>query len=288
MFTMAGATGRVGSAAARSLLADGAPVRVIVRDEAKGAPWAAQGAQVAVADLSDREALTAAFDGSQGAFVLLPFDVTAPDIRAQERAQVAAIAAAVADSAVPHVTVLSSAGADLTEGTGPIVGLHHLEEALRATGATVSAVRSGHFQEKVSDVLDAARYEGIYPVLADSADEPTPMVATRDIGRFVAQTLQAPPEANEVVDLTGPHYTERQVARLLGAALGRDLEVVTIPQPAWVDTLVGTGLPPHVAALLAELADADQRGLLTPRGDRLVSCRTPLEDTLETLAGVPA
>ncbi|WP_052668446.1 NmrA family NAD(P)-binding protein [Nitriliruptor alkaliphilus] len=288
MFTIAGATGRVGSAVTRNLLADGAPVRVIVRDEQKGTRWAAAGAQVAVADLSDRSALTAALDGSRGAFVLLPFDVTAEDVRAQERAQVAAIAGAVCDSGVRHVAMLSSIGADLAEGTGPIVGLHHIEEALRGTGATISAIRSSHFQEKVSDLLDAARHEGLYPVLADSADEPIPMVATRDIGRTVADVLQAPPTTSEVVDVTGPVYTERQVAQLLGAALGRDLEVVTVPQSGWVDTLVGTGLPPHVAELLAELAAADQRGLLVPRGDRIVTGPTPLEATLETLVGVPA
>jgi uncharacterized protein YbjT (DUF2867 family) len=288
MYTIAGATGQVGGAAARQLLADGAPVRVVVRDPSKGEGWAAHGADVAVADLQDRIGLRAAMAGSDGAFVLLPFDPAADDSERQTTARVDAIAGAVTDSEVPHVVVLSSYGADLPEGTGPIVGLHRLEEALRATGATVTAIRSAHFQEKVTDVLDAARHERIYPVFASSADVPKPMVATPDIGEVVAQTLRSAPAASEVVDLDGPAYTERQVAELLGTALGYDLAVVTIPRPGWVEALVGAGLPHHIATVLAGLHDADERGLLAPRGDRLVRCTTELETTLARLVGVPA
>ena len=288
MYTITGATGRVGSAAAARLLDDGTPVRAVVRDPAKGETWSARGAQVALADLDDRAALRDAFAGSDGVFVMLPFDLTADDFHAQTRAQVDAIAGAVADVQVPHVVMLSSLGADLPEGTGPIVGLHWLEEALRATGTVVSAIRSGHFQEKVGDVLDAARHAGIYPVFADSADVPLPQVATRDNGALVAETLQAPRAASEVVDVAGPAYTERQVADLLGAALGRELQVVTIPKEGWEDALVDAGVPRHIAQVMVGLYDADERGLLAPRGDRTVRATTPLEATLAGLVGVPA
>lgn len=288
MYTIAGVTGRVGSIVAEHLLAQGAPVRVLVRDEAKERDWSERGAEVAIADLDDRDALAAAMRGSDGVFVLLPFDLTAGATAGHTASRVASIAGAVADSQVPHVAVLSSAGADLPEGTGPIVGLHDLEEALRATPATVSAIRSGHFQEKVTDVLAPARDAGIYPVFASSADVPKPMVATRDIGEAVARTLQSPPAGSEVVDLVGPAYTERQVAAVLGAALGRDLEVVTIPQAGWVDALVDAGLPAEVAMELVGLYEADDRGVLVARGDRTVRCTTELETTIAQLVGVPA
>ena len=51
MFAVMGATGKVGGAAARLLHAAGQPVRVVVRDEAKGRPWAARGCLVAEANL---------------------------------------------------------------------------------------------------------------------------------------------------------------------------------------------------------------------------------------------
>lgn len=286
MYTIAGVTGRVGSATAERLLDEGAPVRVIVRDLAKAQPWVERGADAAVVDLGDRAGLTAAIADSDGFFTLLPFDPATTDVHRDTRALVSSISGAVADSGVPHVAMLSAAGADLSAGTGPIVGgLHDLEEALRSTGTVVSAVRPGHFQEKVSDVLDAARYEGIYPVFAESADVPKPTVATRDIGAVVAQVLLAPPRRSEAIDLDSPVYTERQVAEILGRALNRQLEVVTIPKPGWAAALVGAGFSPNLADALVGLYDADERGLLVPRGDRTVRCDTGLETTLARLLG---
>lgn len=282
MFTIAGVTGRVGSVAAARLLAEGRPVRALVRDAVKGRAWSQRGADVAVVDLGDRDRLADALRGTDGFFTLLPFDLTVTDFRADARRLVASIAGAVADSGVPHVVALSSAGADLAEGTGPIVALHLLEEELRATGTVVSAIRPGHFQEKVADVLDAARYQGIHPSFG-SADVPRPMVATRDVGEVAAEALLHPPASSEAVDLEGPAYSERDVARALGAALGRPLQVVEIPQAGWVDALVEAGFSRHIAEVLSGLYDADERGVLRPRGDRRVRCSTPIDVTLHDM-----
>ena len=53
MYAITGITGRVGGIAARALLDAGEPVRAIVRGADKGAPWAAQGCEVALATASD-------------------------------------------------------------------------------------------------------------------------------------------------------------------------------------------------------------------------------------------
>lgn len=119
-----------------------------------------------------------------------------------------------------------------------------------------------------------------YPVFGESADVPTPMIATRDIGTIVADHLRAPRSASEVVDLEGPEYTEREVAELLSAVLGKPLQVVTIPRPGWVDAMVEAGLQTPFAHELAALYDAGERGLLQARGDRQRPCTTPIEETL--------
>ncbi|PYF96738.1 Uncharacterized conserved protein YbjT, contains NAD(P)-binding and DUF2867 domains [Georgenia satyanarayanai] len=285
MYVVTGATGRVGSAVARHLLDHGAKVRVLVRRPAAAPEWAARGADVRVADLRDRAALAASLTGCAGFFTLLPFDLTAADPSAHAAAVVAATAAAVADARVPHVVVLSSGGADLAAGTGPVAGLHALEQALLASGATVTALRSGHFQEKVTDALDLVREQGVYPVLAASADVALPMGATRDLGAVAAGALLSPPASSEAVDVLGPATTEREVAAVLAAALGRDVDVVTVPEEAWVETLAGTGLPVPAAESLAELYRADKRGLLAPRGDRAVHLSTPIARTVSELVG---
>lgn len=281
MYVIAGVTGRVGSVTAHSLLDSGAEIRVLVRRPSSPSYWESRGAEVRILRLEDRAALTRALLGCTGFFVLLPFDLTADNLEHHADQLIASISGAVADACVPHVVMLSSGGADLAEGTGPITGLHRLEEALRATGTTVTALRSGHFQDKVADVVDIARGSGIFPVFATSADVPLPMAATADLGALVATSLlQTPPVASESVDVIGPAYSERNVATLLGEALGQELKVTTIPEEAWADTLADAGFPPNVAASLAELYRADEHGLLAPRGDRSVHVHTPVDTTI--------
>lgn len=286
MYVIAGATGRVGSATATALLDAGAPVRVLVRSAEAAESWGARGAEVARLDLHDRGRLTEALRHSQGFFALLPFDLTADDLHTHTQDLITSIAGAVQDSRVPHVAMLSSGGADLASGTGPIANLYALEHALTQTGVVLSAIRPGHFQEKVSDLIDAARFEGVYPVFADSADVPVPMVATADIGRVAARALLSPPVTSEAIDVVGPAYTEQTVAVLLGELLGRTLEVITLPRAGWVPALTETGFPVTAAELLAELYDADQRGLLAPRGDRIEHGTTELRSTIAGLVGV--
>ncbi len=285
MFVVAGATGRVGSATAERLLAEGADVRVLVRREADAAAWVRRGAEARVVSLGDRTALGTMIAGCEGMFVLLPFDLGIGDLDRYADGLIASIAGAVADARVPHVVMLSSGGADLPVGTGPITGLHRLEVALRGTGAALTALRSGHFQEKVGDVLEVARESGLYPVFASSADVPLPMVATRDLGAVAAAELLAPAASSEAVDVIGPAYTEREVAEVLGRALGRDLDVQPVPAEEWAGALMDAGFRPHVAASLAELYRADETGMLRPRGDRSVRVSTGIESTIERMLG---
>jgi len=72
MYAITGITGKVGSEVARALLSAKRPVRAVLRDAEKGDAWRDRGCSVAIADLHDVAALTAAFSGAEGIFVLLP------------------------------------------------------------------------------------------------------------------------------------------------------------------------------------------------------------------------
>ena len=278
MYTITGVTGHVGAVTAQELLDRGVPVRAVVRDLAKCEAWEQRGAETAVADFDDRAALARGASWQRRSVHPAAHH---PDRRRPEHRRLAdSIAGAVGDSGVAHVVLLSSIGAELADGTGPIRWLHHLEKQLRQTGVVLSAIRSWHFQEKVETVLGAALDAGIYPVFSETADVPTTMIATLDIGKAAAEMLLAPPSTSEVIDLEGPQYTERDVAAQLAVALGKPLQVVTIPRGGWIDAMLDAGLPAPFAHELAALYDAEQRGLFHPRGDRQYTCTTPISETL--------
>ena len=283
MFVVAGVTGHVGSVVAEQLLAKGQKVKVLVRDAAKGAAWSQKGAEVAVGPLDDQAFLTGALLGAKGFFTLLPPNYQAADFYATQHATADAIAGAVKASGVPHVVILSSIGADLPTGTGPIRGLHYLENVLRAAGVQLSAIRAGYFQENVGNALEPAKKMGIFPNFSPSADYPMPMIATRDIGALAAQLLVSPSGKSEIVDLLGPAYSIRQVAEKLGAALGKPLQIVDIPQAGWVPALMQGGMSQAVAEILAEMYSGFASGAIVPKGDRTEHGHTTLDEVIKAL-----
>lgn len=286
MFVVAGVSGHVGSVVAKSLLAAGKKVKVLVRDAKKGESWAKHGAEVATGSLDDSAFVTGALKGAEGFFTLLPPPpYTAPDFFAAQRATADALAAGVKASGVPHVVLLSSIGADLAEGTGPIKGLHYFEGLLHAAGVQLSAIRAGFFQENVGMSVGAAKGAGIYPNFAPSADLAMPMIATKDIGALAAKLLVERPGKSENVDLHGPAYSANDVAAKLGAALGKTVKVVDIPAAGHLAALLEAGLPPTFAAAYTEMYAGFATGNIAPKGDRLVQGSTPLDEVLPSLLG---
>lgn len=279
-YVVAGATGQVGSVVAGELLERGGRVTVIVRDAARGGSWPERGAKLASGSLDDDRFLTKTLRGADGFFALLPEHRTATDFHGERRRMVDAIASAVRASGIQRVVMISSIGADQAAGNGPVADLHYMEQALRASGAALCAVRSAYFQENVLGLVPLAETAGFYPNFLPSADVEFPTAATRDAGALAAELLAAPAAANEVVDLLGPSYSVRALARALGTALGRTLEVVDVPPPEQVAALVRGGLSESVASAVAEMFAGFASGRFAPAGDRIVRGSTPIEDTL--------
>ena len=288
MFVISGATGHVGSAAAKELLAKKQPVKVVVRSAAKAEAWTKQGAQAAVGSLDDAAFLTNTLKGAAGFFAMIPPHYTAPDLYAAQRKTADAIAAAVKASGVPHVVMLSSVGADLDAGNGPIKGLHYLENVLRKTGTLLTAIRACYFQENVANSLAPARQAGIFPNMTGSADYAFPMIATKDIGALAAASLMSKPAKSEIVDLEGPSYSNRQAAELLGKALGKELKIVEVPAAGRVQAMMQGGLPEHLAKVFDEMYAGFQKGIIKPKGDRMVRGKTELAETVAAVAGAKA
>jgi uncharacterized protein YbjT (DUF2867 family) len=124
MFAIAGTTGNVGGEVARDLLAAGRPVRGVVRDVPKAEGWAKRCCDLAGADINDPAALSAAFKGSEGVFVLVPpnFDPRS-DFR-EARTTAATLTAAIEAARPGKVVYLSTIGAQACEVSDRIGSKH--------------------------------------------------------------------------------------------------------------------------------------------------------------------
>jgi uncharacterized protein YbjT (DUF2867 family) len=281
MYVIAGVTGNTGKVVAETLLAAGQKIRVIVRSADKGAPWRARGAEVAVANL-DADVDGAAFAGARAAYLLSPPDLGAADPLADVRRRLDGVARLIAKHAVPHVVFLSSLGAQHDKGTGPIVGLHHGENALRAV-TSVTAVRAGYFLENWGMVADVARKDGVLPTFLPATLR-VPTVHTADIGRVAGEALLAGP-TRRVIELTGPmDPTPSDIAAAFSRRLGRKIALAEAPIEAVVPTLTGFGISEGVARLFAEMYAALRNGIVVPEHPSdVVRGRIDLDDGLRRM-----
>ncbi|HET9620723.1 MAG TPA: NmrA family NAD(P)-binding protein [Kofleriaceae bacterium] len=272
MYVIAGVSGNTGSIVASQLLAAKKPVRVIVRDAAKGEAWRARGAEVAVADLEDQAALTRALTGATAAYLLLPPTAWSQGGIAADRARkTAAIAGALRAARPGHLVLLSSIAAELPSGTGPIRFLHTLENAVRDLGIPTTFLRAGAFIENWAAQLPAAVAGGaLYHAL--EATTVFPQVAVEDIGKTAARLLLEGPPASSprIVELAGPADASLgDIVAAASRAAGKPIQAVTVPAAAMIDALVGQGASRELAEDYAEMAVGLNAGTIKFHGTPL-------------------
>ncbi|MGB3424298.1 MAG: NmrA family NAD(P)-binding protein [Castellaniella sp.] len=233
-YVVFGVTGRTGAAAADALLRSGHSVRVVVRDLAKGRPWAARGAQIAVADLTDLASMTMALSHAQGAYVVSPQHYTREDLF--ERADVIAntTARAAVAAAVPRLVALSSVGADRESGTGWIGMNRMFEQRLGEAGVPAIFLRAAYFMENWTPMVGQAMRSGSLPTFLAPPQRPIPMVATVDVGTTAAALLLEEGMKTCAVTLSGPKdYAPNDVAAIVSARLGKPVHAAVLPEAAW-------------------------------------------------------
>jgi uncharacterized protein YbjT (DUF2867 family) len=244
LYVVIGATGNTGRALAEILLKKGRKVRAVGRDAAKLKPLADKGAESAAGSLEDAAFTARALAGATHLYALIPPHYTAPDFRAYQRKVSESLVAGVKKAGVKKVVTLSSMGAHLPSGTGPIVGLRENEERFNALpDVDVLHLRPTYFMENHLMNAGMIKTQGINgsPLKPDVA---VPMIATRDIVAAAAAAFDEGFTGKSSRELLGPRdYTMTETTRLLGAAVGRpDLKYVQFPYEAAGQAMLGMGL----------------------------------------------
>ncbi|QGZ40051.1 uncharacterized protein YbjT (DUF2867 family) [Pseudoduganella flava] len=233
MHIIVGGTGHVGSATARSLLRRGEPVTIVTHHREHAADLAAEGAQVAVADIHDVPALRDILRSGTSAFLLNPPAEPSTDTDAVERANAAAIAAAVEGSGLRKVVAASTYGARPGTPCGDLTVLFEFEEALRARLGRVAVNRAAYYMSNWTGMLDAVAASGKLPSFFP-ADYALPMVAPEDLGEAAARRLIDADDEPAIRYVEGPRrYTAGEVAAAMAEALGKRVKVDVVPREQW-------------------------------------------------------
>lgn len=292
MYVVLGASGNTGRIVAKNLLAQGKKVRVVGRNAAHLQPLAAEGAEIFIGDVTDASSLTKAFQQADSAYIMIPPDPTNKDYRGLQNRASDAIAAAVQNAGLSHVVSLSSFGADKASGTGPVAGLHILEEKLnQISRANVLHLRAGYFMENTLAQIGVIRMAGsaIGPVRGDLK---LPMIASRDIGAAAADALlRLAFRGKQTQELHGQRDLDyNEATTIIGKAIGKpDLRYIQAPDDQIRAAMVQMGMSDNFARQILELAAALNSGHLRALEPRNPTNTTPTEfETFVAETFVPA
>jgi uncharacterized protein YbjT (DUF2867 family) len=278
MIVITGATGHTGRPAAEALIAKGEKVRAVGRDAKKLEPFVHKGAEAFVGNVEDVASMTKAFGGATAVYVMVPEDISQQDLRAYQERVSDSYAAALANARVPYVVALSSIGAQHAEKTGPIVGLHNMEQKLnRVAGLNALYLRPGYFMENLLMSIAPLRSMGTLPGGLES-DSAMPWIATRDIGAYAATRLASRDfSGSSTQELHGQRdISMKEAASIVGKSIGKpNLGYMQVPFMMLEPALVQMGLPKSTAALLIEMWKGANAGLIVPQEQRSAKNTTP-------------
>ena len=263
-FAIMGATGNIGHYLVEELLHKGHKVRAIGRSSTKLKELKAKGAEVVSGDIKDSHFLSKAFKGCNAVFCLLPPGYDASDVEVLRDQIGDAVARAVEVAKISHVVNVSSVGADLKTGTGPIKALHRQEERLNAVEKlNVLHLRANFFMENLLMCLKNGK-EVTGSLHADLA---IPMVSTHDVAMKAAEFLDSLKfKGSSVFDFGGPKdVTMAEAVRIFGKVLGKaNLKYKVVSYDQREKNLIASGMKHQLAKSFMDMEKAFNEKKIVP------------------------
>jgi uncharacterized protein YbjT (DUF2867 family) len=213
------------------------------------------------------------------------------DFRAYQNKIGESIGAAIRNSGIKYVVNLSSQGAELSEGTGPVKGLHDQEERLnKLEGINILHARPTYYMENLFMFIPMIKTMNIAGS-AIKGELKFAMIATTDIAAFVAERLLKRDFVGKSVrGLLGQRDVSlNEAIEIIGRKIANpDLKYVQFSHEEARKGLVAAGLSEDVSGLFIEMSRAINEGLFAVNIPRTKdnTTGTSIEEFSETFAKI--
>lgn len=256
--TLTGSIGNITKPLAEILVAKGHKVKIISSNTDRTEEIKSLGAIPLIGSVTDTGFLKDAFTGADAIYTMVPPNFAAPKFRAYIKGIGENYAAAIKESGVKKVVNLSSVGADLPDGTGPIAGLHDVENIFATlNGVDVKHLRAGYFYINFLANIDMVKHANI---LGSNfgADSKLVLVHPRNIAEVAAEVLESNFTGKTIQYVASDdESTPSDVAKVLGTAIGKPaLPWIEFSDEDAFNGMVGAGLPEEIAKNYVEMGDA--------------------------------
>ncbi len=257
-----GSLGNISKPLAEKLVAAGHEVTVISSKEEKAVQIEALGAKPAIGSVDDVAFLTRTFTGADAVYTMVPPNFGSGNWKQYIAGIGENYAEAIHGAGVRYVVNLSSMGAHMSDGCGPVSGLFFVEKALNGLdGVNVKHLRPGFFYTNFLANAGMAKHAGI---MGGNYGEGATLVIVHpnDIAEVAAEELQNLSfRGNSVRYVVSDERTTNEVASVLGKAIGKpELPWVNFKDEETMGGMLQAGVPEEIAKNYAEMGAAMRSG----------------------------
>ena len=263
-YVLLGSLGNITKPLAQQLVAAGGQVTIVSSHADRGPAITALGATPAIGSVEDTAFLTNTFQGADAVYTMVPPKFDAKDWKGFIGNIGRNYAAAIKAAGVKKVVNLSSVGADLPTGAGPVSGLHQTETALDTLDdVDIRHLRAGIFFTNLLGTIRLIKQAGIFGNNY-GPDALLVMTHPRDIAAVAAEELLGLQfKGISVRYIASDETNSREIAAVLGAAIGKpQLPYVEFKDDDNIKGLLGAGFNEDVARNFTELGAAMRNGVV--------------------------
>lgn len=257
-----GSLGHISKPLVKKLTAAKHDVTVISSNAERKSEIEALGAIAAIGSVGDLAFVTNTFKGADAVYTMVPPTFSASDWKQHIAATGKIYAQAIANTGVKNVVNLSSIGAHMADGCGPVSGLYHVEQALNALeGVNVKHLRPGFFYYNFLANTGMVKHMGI---IGGNYGERAKLVIadTGDIADAAAEELlNLSFTGKSITYIVSDEKSTDDVAATIGKAIGKeDLKWVNFTDADTQAGMLQNGVPEDIAKNYTEMGAAMRSG----------------------------
>src|SRR6476620_6210459 len=188
-YVVIGSLGHTSKTLSEALIRAGHDVIIVTSKPENIQAIEALGARAAVGSVEDVGFLTQTFTDADAVYTLVPPKWDAADWKGWIGKIGENYATAIKNAGVKYVVNLSSIGAHMPDGAGPVSGLHRVEQALnKLTDVNIVHLRPAYFYQNLMVNIGMVKHAGI--IGGNFGDDKLPLIHPGDIAAVAAEILQ--------------------------------------------------------------------------------------------------
>ena len=229
MILITGATGKTGSATAKSLGEKGERFRALIRNEEKKEGLESIGGEVVIGSIENTDVVNQSMQGVKTVLVLLPNSESQLALEKQ-------LVDAAKQAGVERIVKMSSIEAT-PDATSPIPKLHlESEEYIKQSGLAWTMIKPNFYMQNLLASAGTIKDQG--KIFLPMGEGKTGMIDTTDVGTVIAKVLSEDGHESMNHEITGPEILSfYEVAEIFSRALGKQVDYVDVPMDAYKETL---------------------------------------------------